>query len=366
MPAHLRTEAYTFWQGWYPKNITFEEAYPIKGGHLLDGTKQSTRNAIAVDESWLSTLTPPTPAEGPGYFNWGPSTVESILGSVRLMEELGSNGGSLIDNWQHQGNTSRPDLLASVIGSIFAEGLSRVNIEKLYNTQGSPSQWILADYGKKKDFENLLLQGKSDLENPSPGQNGVDEISVEFSISGLSFRDNLVQTLAMVVLFLHMAVATLHTVWTAGRGKTSACWDSIIEIVVLAQNSKPAYRALRNTAAGFQYSSTFVKKVSIRLTKLPSAREADHLELLFEEEELHGENEMIDMEALKPPHSQSIKSSVVPIDEASSGLANIVHPLTWPTYRQHGSAPSIWSEQLNDAQPSTPDSPLLASSNQDL
>ena len=367
VPAHLRTEAYTFWQGWYPKNITFEEAYPIKGGHLLNGTKQSTRNAIAVDESWLNLLTPPTPVEGPGYFNWGPSTVESILSSVRLVEELGSNGGSLIDSWQPQGDTSRPDLLASVIGSFFADGLSRVNIEKMYKTQGSPSQWTLADYGKKKDFENLLLQGKSSLSNPAPSQEDIEEISVEFSISGLSYRDNLVQKLAMVVLFLHMAVATLHTVWTAGRGKSSACWDSITEIVVLAQNSKPAYRALRNTAAGLQHSYTFAKKVSIRPTKLPNAREADHLELLFEEEELYGENEMIDMEQPNLPHSQSAKSSVAHIDEASSGLANVLHPLTWPTYRQHGSAPSMWSsEQLNDPQPSTPDSPLLAPSNQDL
>ena len=367
VPAHLRTEAYTFWQGWYPKNITFEEAYPVKGGPLLSGTKQSMRNAIAVDGSWLNTLTPPTPVEGPGYFNWGPSTVESILTSARLLEDLGSDGRSLLDSWQPQGDTSRPDLLASVIGSVFADGLSRVNIEKMYETQGSPSQWTLADYGKKKDFENLLLQGKSALNNPNSGQNDVDEISLEFSISGLSYRHTLVQYLAMVVLFLHMAVAILHTVWTAGRGKSSACWDSITEILVLAQNSKPAHHALRNTAAGLQHSYTFAKKVTVQPTKLPNAREADHLELLFEEEEVHGESEMISMERPNLPHSQSARSSVVHMDEASSGLANTLHPLTWPTYRQHGSAPSTWSsEQLNDAQPSTPNSPLLAPPNPDL
>ena len=51
MPARLRTEAYTFWQGWYHKNITFEDAYPRKGSHSSDGRRRGTRNAIAVDES---------------------------------------------------------------------------------------------------------------------------------------------------------------------------------------------------------------------------------------------------------------------------------------------------------------------------
>lgn len=367
VPAHLQTEAYTFWQGWFPKNITFDHAYPIKGGLLLDGTRQSTRNAIAVDESWLNTLTPPTPVEGPGYFDWGPSTVESILSSVRLMEEIGSNEGSLVDSWQPQGDTSRPDMLASVVGSVFADGLSRVNIERMYKTQGSPSQWTFADYDKEEDFDNLLLQGKRAVKNPNPSQKDVNEISVEFSITGLSYRRNLVQNLAMVVLFLHIAVATLHTVWTVGRGKSSACWDSVTEILVLAQNSKPAYRSLRNTAAGLQHSYTFAKKISIRPTKLPNAQEADHLEFLLEEEEVHAENEMIDMEQPSLPPSQSAKSSVVHVDESSSGLANISHPSTWPTYRRHSSAPSLWSsEQLDDAQPSDLESPLLAPSNQDL
>ena len=367
VPAHLQTEAYTFWQGWYPKNISFDEAFPRKGRTLLDGTGRVTRNAIVVDESWLDLLTPPTPMEGPGYLDWGPSTLESILSVVKVIENLGSSEGSLIDKWQPQGDTSRSDLLASVIASVFADGLSRVNIEKMYTAQGSPSEWALADYGKVKDYEHLLLQGQGALKNPYPAQKDVNELSLEFSISGLSYRHTVVQYLAMLVLFLHMAVATAHTIWTTFRRKSSACWDSVTEILVLAQNSKPAHHALRNTAAGLQQSHTFAKKVSIRPTKLPNAQEADHVELIFEEEEMHTENEMIDIERQEPLYSKSAKGSVVHVNETSSGVHSMLHPSTWPMYRRNSSVPSMSSsEQLNDTQTSRPHSPLLAPSNQDL
>ena len=366
VPAHLQSEAYTFWQGWYPKNITFAEAYPIRGDLLLDGVSKSTRNSIAINQTWLDMLTPPTPVEGPGYSNWGPSTIESMLSSVKLTEGLASDAGSLIDSWQPQGDTSRLDLLASVIGSVFADGLARVSMEKIYNIQGSPSQWTLADYEKEKDFDNLILRGDRALKNPNSSQSQTNEISVEFSISGLSYRRTLVQNLAMVVLFLHMAVATSHTIWTVGRGKSSACWDSITEILVLAQNSKPAYRSLQNTAAGLQHSYTFAKRVSIRPTKLPNAQEPDHLELVFEEEEIHAEDEMTHMERPNRPVSSSAKSSTAHIDEPSTASAEILHPSTWPTLRRHRSVPSLWSfEQSNDPRHSNSDSSLLVLSDQD-
>ena len=255
------------------------------------------------------------------------------------MEDLEFNGESLVDSWQPEGDTSRPDLLASVIGSVFADGLSRVNIEKMYKFEGRPSQWILADLEKEEDLEHLLLQGKRALKKPDLAQEEVNELSVEFFISGLSYRHTLVQKLAMVGLFLHMAFATLHTVWTAGRGKLSGCWDSITEVVVLAQNSKPAYRALQNTAAGVERSYTFAKKVSIRPTKLPNSGEADHVELLFEEEEAHAENEIIDLQQPDLVVSEPANSSVIPIEDILSNPANISHSLTWPTDRLYSNGP---------------------------
>lgn len=161
-----------------------------------------------------------------------------------------------------------------------------------------------------------------------------------FSFSGLAYQYGLAQKLAMIVLFLHIGVALLHTAWTAWQGKSSACWGSTTEIIVLAQNSKPAFQALKNTAAGVQYSSTFAKKVIVRPTKLFDVGEADHLEVLLLEEEAKAENEMIDISLPKVGPSQSVVSSDVQVDTQSIGTAIILRSSTWPTYRRHGHSPS--------------------------
>lgn len=334
--AEIRSDSYTFWQGWYPKDILFGAQYPSKGGQLFNGTIASN-DAIAADQSWLDALTPSTPAEGPGYFDWGPSTIESILSSVRITEDLGNNATAMADAWELQENSNRPGLLASVIASIFADGLSRAGVDKLYQTQGNPSQWTLSPYEKKDDFDHLILKGQRALKY---SKDEYDDFIVQFAVGGLSYQYGLAQKLAMIVLFLHIGVALLHTAWTTVRGKSSACWGSTTEIIVLAQNSKPAFRALKNTAGGVQYWSTFAKKVFVRPTKLSDVGEADHLELLLQEEEEKAENEMIDIPPPQIGPSQSAGSSDVQVNAQFTDTASIRHSSTWPIYRRHGHAPS--------------------------
>ena len=314
----IRSDSYSFWQGWYPSGIYYGDQYPSKGQQLFNGTIASN-DAIAVDQSWLDVLTPSTPVEGPGYLDWGPSTIESILSSVGIIDDLGNDAMTVVDAWQPRENRNRPGLLASVIASIFADGLSRAGVNKLYETHGNPSQWTFSPYEKEDDFDRLILKGQRALRRPKDD----DDFNVEFVVSGLDYRYGLAQKLAMIVLFSHIGVALLHTAWTAWQGKSSACWGSTTEIIVLAQNSKPAFRALKNTAAGVHYSSTFAKKVIVRPTKLFDDGEANHLELLLLEEEAKAENEMIDISLPKVEPSQIILRSS-----------------TWPTYRRHGHAPS--------------------------
>ena len=361
VPANVRADSYSFWQGWYPKSIGFGSPYPTKGGQLFNGS-ESTQDAIVVDQSWLNALTPRTPVEGTGNFEWSPTTIESILSSVRITEDLRSNGTVIIDDWQPQDNANRPGLLASVIASIFADGLSRAGVDKLYKTQGNPSQWSLSPYEKDEDFERLILKGGRALKYPEDR----DMFHVEFAISGLNYKNTLAERLAMVVLFLHITVALAHTIWTTARGRSSACWDSITEIVVLAQNSKPAFPALENTAAGLQHSFTFAKKVIIRPTRLFDAQEADHVEFLLDEDESIVEDEMFE---IPPPNlgpAKLAKSSVVEVVENSIDRNNILRPSTWPTSRRHGSAPCAHiSNDPHDETLTTPAAPLLTPSNQD-
>ncbi|KAL8678292.1 MAG: hypothetical protein Q9186_005342 [Xanthomendoza sp. 1 TL-2023] len=83
VPAQIHTDAYSFWQGWYPKNISFEAAYPSTTHALLDGSSNE-KDAIAVDEDWLASLTPAVGKGRPGYQDWQPTTMEGILSSAHL------------------------------------------------------------------------------------------------------------------------------------------------------------------------------------------------------------------------------------------------------------------------------------------
>lgn len=359
--TEIRSDSYSFWQGWYPKSVWFGDPYPWKGGQLLNGTI-ARNDAIVADQSWLDALTPSIPVDGPGYFDWGPSTIESILSSVRITDDIGNNATTMVNEWQPQGNSNRPGLLASVIASIFADGLSRAGIDKLYKAQGKPSQWKLSPYEKEDDFDRLVLKGQRALQYPKDE----DDFIVSFAISGLNYQYGLAQMLAMIVLFVHMGFALLHTTWTMVRGKSSACWDSTTEIVVLAQNSKPAFQALRNTAAGVQYSSTFAKKVIVRPTKLSEFGNVDHLELLLQEEEARAENEMIDVSPPNIGPSHSATSSDVQVDAQFADTANIQHSSTWPTYRRYGHAPSTPLLGLQRSGPASTSRPsIFESSDQD-
>ena len=360
--AEMRSDSYDFWQGWYPKNIWFGDQYPSKGGQLLNGTIASN-DAIAADQSWLDALTPPTPVDGPGYLDWGPSTIESILSRVRITEDLGNNATTVVDDWQPQDTPNGPGLLASVIASVFADGLSRAGVDKLYEGQGNPSQWTLSPYEKKGDFHRLILKGQQALQYPKDDK----DFTVYFTISGLNYQYGLAQKLAMIVLFLHMGFAILHTAWTIGRGKSSACWDSTTEIMLLAQNSKPALQALKNTAAGVQHSSTFAKKVIVRPAKLSDVGEADHLELLLQEESAKAENEMIDISPLNVGPSHSAMSSDVQVKAQFADAADIQDPSAWPTCRPHDHAPSTPLLGLLRSGPASTSRPsVLGPSDQDL
>ena len=355
-PAHLRTEAFTFWQGWYPKNITFDHSYPQKGSTLLDGSGKSARGAIAVDDAWLQTLTPQTPIGSPASFDWKPSTIESILSSMSLFD-TSKIGSSELEQWDPESDASKYNLLASVIESVFVDGLSRYNIDRMYTRDGDPSHWTFSGYVKDDDFESRLLGNQDAVKKLT--QDAANKIEVNFAISGLSYRNTLAQKLAMGVLFLHMAVAVLHIMWTVGRGKSSASWDSLTEIVVLAQNSKPA-NSLQNTCAGMKYSQTFAKKVSIRPTRsFVNGKDADHLELLVEEEEIVGDNELNHI----APVTYLRESGVTFRARNVSDVSQLSHSSTWPSHR-HSSTVSIQStthEPPIDAI-SQPHTPLLASS----
>lgn len=81
--------------------------------------------------------------------------------------------------------------------------------------------------------------------------------------------------LAFAVLVFYSLLATLYLLLTCITGYTSASWDSISELMMLAFNSnRPTF--LGRTSAGIETLNTFRQPVSLKVN------EADELELVFD------------------------------------------------------------------------------------
>ncbi|KAL8922296.1 MAG: hypothetical protein Q9208_005266 [Pyrenodesmia sp. 3 TL-2023] len=312
IPTEIHTDGYSFWQGWYPKDVRWGQAYPSSGRAFFNGSiAPDGMDAIAVNEDWLAMLTPPARRGQGARDDWEPTTIEAILDSTPLTDGLfESDGGTPTDVWQSEQRTSR-QLLISIIGSVFNDGIARVGIEEAFDRRGPPSEWTPLARTQAIDTTT----------------NSTAEIQVEFFIGGLSYQLTIVQKLAAAVLLLHILIALVHSGWIIlGTGESSGCWDSVIELVVLAQNSRPASSALRNTAAGIKRSSTFAKKVTIRSTKAFSAQ-PDHLELIYDEEEVSSDHG----EGLELHEYSTVNAILQP--------KRIVHPSTWPGFQDEDPAP---------------------------
>ncbi|KAL8814284.1 MAG: hypothetical protein Q9223_006481 [Gallowayella weberi] len=345
VPAQIHTDAYSFWQGWYPKNISFEAAYPSTTHARLNGSSNE-KNAIAVDEDWLATLTPAVGEGRPGYQDWQPTTIEGILSSTHLTEGLFVDDSRWpIDLW----TDDRTKLLVSVIGSIFNDGLARIGIESAFEQTGSPTTWPTAGFVKADDFDSAILLGKNAVKRPVSGN--VTELHVEFSISGLSYRLTIAQVLAMTVLLLHITIALIHTGWVLWKRESSGCWDSVIELIVLAQNSRPALTALADTAAGIKHSSTLAKQVAVRARRVSPEGILDHLEMVYEDEAVMKDSEMA--------HHQNNDN------HSLHSEPRVSHPSTWPLRRQPTRTPSDRSlAHFSDAD-SILSTPLIGSARND-
>jgi len=135
-------------------------------------------------------------------------------------------------------------------------------------------------YTPVPNYLERLLTGGPALETP-PAASSFTTLRMNQTITGYGYKASTVTDyLSLAVLFAHLLIALLHTTWTLYTRHSYACWDTITEMLVLAQQSDPAKTGLDNTCAGIQLGETFRKKVRIRV-----AEEYDsHAQLLFEQD----------------------------------------------------------------------------------
>ncbi|KAL8730112.1 MAG: hypothetical protein Q9166_004311 [cf. Caloplaca sp. 2 TL-2023] len=96
----------------------------------------------------------------------------------------------------------------------------------------------------------------------------------------------------MAIAVAHMVIALSHTLWVVFPGTSSGSWDTLTELVAHTQNSRPAYKALHNAASGMRVPATCRRVAKIRATRYPSSNQADHLDLIFEDEHLKKDIEL--------------------------------------------------------------------------
>ncbi|KAK5947754.1 hypothetical protein OHC33_011217 [Knufia fluminis] len=287
VPTTLRTDSYTFWSGWYPYGIFFGERSPRWTPPSADQVLSPTNGRIAIGDIWLDMLTPPAPPVPGMNISWPASTIEAILASA--------GAGSLSENQDHAIQTEewekedratgggRRRLLEAIISSVLADGLSRSGSHRVFTMPENESDNAIAMYQPRHDFNQQILRGRSALEVPAGDASTYTVLRSSMQLSGYAFRASLPKYLATTVLLAHAVLASFHMLWLIIRRRVSRSWDSIAELLALAQNSHPPDKALQNTGGGISHLRTYATIANIRIRSRPENSDRGHVELIFEE-----------------------------------------------------------------------------------
>jgi hypothetical protein len=158
------------------------------------------------------------------------------------------NSTGLVEDWY--------DLrvpIESLLATVFAEAMSRVGLEN--NTQSI----IWSDDA----VDQLVSDGSAIL--PYPDTANLTELRWNVAVSGYAYSaDGVAYYLAFIVLFTHVAIALVHTIYTVRKRATAIAWGTAEELLVLSQNSAPAPAALSNTCAGIEHHPTMQRVMKIR------------------------------------------------------------------------------------------------------
>jgi hypothetical protein len=285
VPTSVYTDQYSFWTGWYPWNIDYGGRSPSWVEIPAGQPQPATNGRVAFSDDWLSLLNPKVADAEPSGDAWTPSAMESIIDSSGLADDLSSQGAaSLAEAWVEDGQLgiSRTVLLESIISSVITDGLSRSGAYRIFDTKGSSSEWPFSMFDPLPDFNKRIIDGRDALQAPSQTGTDITTLRVRMEITGFALKRSLEGALAMVVLLVHIILATGHIIFVMVKRQSSASWDSISELIALAQNSRPSYIALANTAAGITERRTYGRLARIRARPTIDQSENDHVEFVFD------------------------------------------------------------------------------------
>lgn len=186
-------------------------------------------------------------------------------------------------------NTSSSPAIEHTLASIFADALSRAGTWRILNitlpvTNRNPHLTIHRI--RSPDFQYQLLHSGEAYSNPSlSSPTPFTPFEILQEITGYAFKtSSTTDILALAVVILHLVIALAHTAFLLLRRRSSACWDTVPELLALAQQSRTSELALRNTAAGIQCLGTFQQRARVRVSKEDYAQ----LEIRFDADVAEG------------------------------------------------------------------------------
>lgn len=316
VPAETTTDEYTFWTGWYPWNVTFGDRTPAFN-YLHGQNLSSTTGRIAMGDTWLNLLTPPTNIKSPTSQNPSPSTIESIFENAGL--------GTAFS--EAHNTTELTLLIESIVTSVLVDGISRFNSHRPFATPFDPDSPSLSPetYSKSPKFSSLILKSSTALRTPpNVKPEDITTLSATMQVTGYSYRPSLAGALAMALLLTHLVMATVHIVWLLYKGQTSGCWSYVSELFVLAYSSNSAKgpstscNVFEGTGAGIHCGSTFGRMGKV-IVRSDNGGESEKVELIFEHEYPEDESD-----------GQADSTALVETRSESTQREHLAHGATWP------------------------------------
>jgi hypothetical protein len=231
----------------------------------------SSWRRILFDQAWLNAVDFEVPESAPGHTSNGASAVEAMIEASGILSNI-------TDLTADNGASASIRHLEYIVASILSDAISRAGSFRSYNITGRVDEWPFLFYNASPHSNDILRWSRA-LRPPDYSPSNYTRMRTYQTVTGYGYQASTSSDyLSLLVLFTHLLIALMHTIYVLFiTHRTSGCWDTFSELLVLAQQSAPANKALQNTCAGIERLSTFKHRVRIKV----SDSDANHLELDF-------------------------------------------------------------------------------------
>ncbi|KAF5251259.1 hypothetical protein FANTH_3694 [Fusarium anthophilum] len=255
------------WDEWVPHEyhtgrvlnlVETELELQSKIGYLrVSPPKNDSLRFIRMSTNWYEMLSPQLPDALPSGLKQLPfigtkmTTLEALFATI------------------YHVNLSQMASFESVIGAAVVEGLSRCGLDG----NGRHLE-IFLDVAVNESLARKLVRPGDPKEYwPKPKEPRQERLELKAIYTGYVMTcDSWFDWIANIGLLLYAAIALSHSVYISCKGQTSGAWDSILELVVLCQNSKPPPRPiLANTSAGVHSFKTVRSMAWVEVSEDASA-----------------------------------------------------------------------------------------------